>query len=507
MAKPSYAATSTLVEFTVNSFIVEGDNQLSEQKTTQILRNFLGKHEGLDRLRSAAKAIEKAHAEQGNSFYRVTLPPQTMDNNVVTLRVLVFKLGETTVIGHSYFSDEQILRSLPALKQGHSPNTRDIARALTLANKHPSREHIVNIKKGRKEDTVDAEIKVKDSRPYLLFAGLNNIGAVETGRVRVIAGGQHTNLLGLDDTLTVSYTTSQLEPEDVKQYGFSYSLPLYDWTSTVNVFYSKSDVNTGEINSFDISGAGEFSGFNFTHILNQYSHYSHEVSFGIMDKFFENNAVFSGVNFAADVRSRPLNFSYMAKYKTSKFQLGVSASFDINTGLGTNNDDADYIANRAEADSHWKRWNVDSYINYYLEKDWIVRGIFEGQHANEALISGEQFGLGGVNSVRGFEERAIAGDSGIRLSGELWFPAIKSLNNLRMLTFIDYGYMDIEKVQVGGEDNDSIMSIGIGARWNLKKTVNLTVDYGYVINEAEHLQGTSADSGNAKFHLNLFVRY
>ena len=78
MVKASYAATLPSVEFTVKSFVVEGDNQLSQQRTTQILREFLGKHEGLERLRSAAKALENGHAQQGNSFYRVTLPPQTM---------------------------------------------------------------------------------------------------------------------------------------------------------------------------------------------------------------------------------------------------------------------------------------------------------------------------------------------------------------------------------------------------------------------------------------------
>ena len=47
------------------------------------------------------------------------------------------------------------------------------------------------------------------------------------------------------------------------------------------------------------------------------------------------------------------------------------------------------------------------------------------RHTGEAyspdlLISGEQFGLGGAHSIRGFEERELSADKGIQASLEIY---------------------------------------------------------------------------------------
>ena len=507
LSQNSVMAATPTVEFDVFAFTVEGDNQLTAAQTDEVLAPFLGNHQGLEELLAAAKALEQAHADLGYAFHRVVLPPQTMGESKVNLTVVAFKLGTATVTGNQYFSDEHILASLPSMVSGASLNTREVTRELSVANRHPTRDHVINIKKGLLPDTVDADIKVKDRRPYFGFFGVNNIGTEQTGRVRLTGGGQHTNLLGRDDVFTVSYTTSQLHPEDVKQYGLSYSLPIYDWASQISVFYSHSDVDSGTINSLDISGAGQFIGVNINHILLGRGNYSHEINVGLMDKLFVNDAVFSGVNLSSDVRSRPLSLTYTGLYKTEKLRTGMSVSFNVNTGAGGKNSDAEYVANRADADADWQRWNVNGYINYFLPKEWLLRGIVEAQLSHDPLIPGEQFGLGGMRSVRGFEERAVSGDSGLRLTAEVWSPPLPISKDLRLLAFIDYGYMDRESALPGEESSDSIMSVGLGTRWNWEKHINLAIDYGYVINEAEHLKDTVADSGNVKFHVNLLVRF
>lgn len=501
------AATPT-VEFQVSAFTIDGDNRLPEKSTNDVLMPFLGQHQGLEQLLAAAKALEQAHSEQGYAFHRVILPPQTMDKDVITLKVVAFKLGNAIVTGNTHFTAEHILKSLPSMEGNTAINTREVARDISLANRHPRRDHVINIKKGQTADTVDAEIKVKDTRPYYGFVGINNIGTSDTGRTRVTGGGQHTNLFGMDDVFTASYTTSYLYPQDVKQYGASYSLPIYDWASNISMFYSHSDVDSGTVNSIDISGAGDFAGININHILLSHGNYSHEINVGLMDKLFENDALFTGINLSSDVRSRPLNFAYTGLYKTEDYRAGMSASFNINTGAGNKNSDNEYAANRVGADTDWQRWNLSGYINYFLAEDWVVRGVAEAQFSNDPLIPGEQFGLGGMQSVRGFEERAVSSDSGLRLTAEVWTPPLSTISeDFRMLAFIDYGYMDREEPQVGEESSDSIMSIGIGTRWNWEEYIDLALDYGYVINKAEHLKGTEGDSGSAKFHVNLLFRF
>ena len=47
-----------------------------------------------------------------------------------------------------------------------------------------------------------------------------------------------------------------------------------------------------------------------------------------------------------------------------------------------------------------------------VAEEWQVRARLSAQWTPDALVSGEQFGLGGAQSLRGYEERELIGDMG-----------------------------------------------------------------------------------------------
>ncbi len=57
-----------------------------------------------------------------------------------------------------------------------------------------------------------------------------------------------------------------------------------------------------------------------------------------------------------------------------------------------------------------------------LFNDWKLAVKADGQWANQPLISNEQFGVGGVNGVRGYREGEVFGDTGWRVTTELKTP-------------------------------------------------------------------------------------
>lgn len=61
-------------------------------------------------------------------------------------------------------------------------------------------------------------------------------------------------------------------------------------------------------------------------------------------------------------------------------------------------------------------WSIPVYTN------WMLLLNANGQWASEPLISSEQFGAGGVNSVRGYHEGEVFGDEGWRFSAEQQTP-------------------------------------------------------------------------------------
>lgn len=496
-----YAEEVPVVRFTVTEFSVEGENPFAPEKTQQVLELFLGEHEGLAGLLEAAAALESALLNAGHSFHRVVLPQQTLEQGRIKLKVVVFKLANVDVTGNQYFSAENIRASLPGLEPGTVPDTRALARELIIANEHPSKQLTLRIKHSKVPDSVDAELAVQDQRPWQIFTVLNNIGTDETGDFRISAGFQHSNLLNLDDALTVTYTTSPGHFSDVKQFGFNYRVPLYPLSGSLSFFYSHSDVDSGRIEQvFDVSGAGEFLGGHYTHTFYNRENYRHRLTVGVDDKLFENDIDFLGIPLGVDVRTRPLSIQYSGEYRLERADLNFQISYVRNLMGGANNNSSAYAASRAGADQSWEALRYAASLNYSLPKQWLAVGRWQGQYTGEPLVSGEQFGLGGVNSIRGFEERAVSGDRGNRLNLEIWAPPFK--NNIRLLGFVDAGHLKTLEAAVGQIRNETLISMGAGLRWQWKQHLNVVFDYAHELNDAR-----ASGAGGSKVHLNVFYRF
>ena len=93
-----------------------------------------------------------------------------------------------------------------------------------------------------------------------------------------------------------------------------------------------------------------------------------------------------------------------------------------------------------------------------------------GQYAGQPLIAGEQFGLGGVDTVRGYEEREVLADNGLLFRGEVWTPAYTQAG-FRALAFVDAGLQDVEDSLPGQADSDTPSSVGLGFRYAWRRTL------------------------------------
>jgi len=306
-------------QFDVERFEILGENPLTAGNTELALAPFLGRLQGVDRLLEAANALESALADAGFSFHRVTVPPQTVSAGTIELKIVSFIVGEILVENNEHFSDENIRRSVPQLASGMTPSASQFAQATELANRHPSKKLAINLRPGQAADTVDAVVKVRDRRPWQVFSTINNIGSETSGRSRLAIGGQANNLFGLDHALTTSYTTSPENADDVKQYGVHYAAPIYKYSATLSAFYTHSDVDSGTVgNFFDVSGSGDFFGFNFSQSLRNRGRYSHEWFAGIQDRSFENNISFRGVPLAG----RGAGYPGSPPFRTHRAQFG-----------------------------------------------------------------------------------------------------------------------------------------------------------------------------------------
>lgn len=503
------AAAASTVHLPVTLFEVGGDNPLSAQQTEAILQPYRGDLQGLAELQEAVRALERALRQAGYPFHRVHLPPQTIDRGVVRLQVVAYRIGSIDVRGRSAHTEANILRAIPSLTLGAVPNTRAIGRELALSNRNPSKDIKVRFRDRYRDEMIDAEVRVADRVPREYFTWFNNGGTRDTEDTRLGIGLRHNNLWDRDHQLAITYTTSPQSPSDIKQYGLLYDIPHYRWSSVVSLLALHSDIDSGRVaGAFDVSGRGTVFGARLTRILQRVRGYSHEWSLSVADKKFDDDTAFLGQTLGVarpDVRSRPLALEYRGFWKGRWGQGDFYARPLLNTRTGPDNNEAAYRQNRFAADPDWWALRAGASVHYALGR-WSLRGQLEGQYAEEPLISGEQFGLGGARSVRGFEEREITGDRGYLLRLELWAPVRWSA--LHLLGFLDAGALEREDPLPDEIDNQRIASVGLGVRWSWQRNVHVQADYGYVVNGINRaVPGDLTEDGDSKLHFTILLSF
>ena len=501
-AAPAAPAAAEEASFSVTRFVVEGENPLPKDLTDATLAPFIGQHSGIERLQQAALALEELLRQGGFGFHRVVLPPQDIGGEI-KLQMFKFTLGSVAVKGNQVFSNDNILRSLAQLQAGVSPNTHSLARDLAVANENPSKRANVTFKQGSVADTIDATVDVVDSKTLTGFVSLSNIGNLATGYNRVTAGVTHSNLFDLDHQATVTYTTSPSAPGLVHQYGGYYRAPMYQWGGIISAYYTNSSVNSGTIaNLINVTGRGQFMGVQYTHYFAPVKDYRAFMTVGLDDKSFLNDKIITagGVPLFPNYRTRPLTVGYTGRIEQGWGLWGYNVDYVRNLPLGGGNDATSYQANRAGSSTDWSVLRFGADLSMPLPEKWQLNTRFKSQFSGQPLVPGEQFGIGGAQSVRGLSERVLAGDTGFQASIEAMSPVIAE--NIRAILFYDFGQVRKHDDLVAPLAN--ARSFGVGLRWSMGSTWSASLDYAHVLTATGLL---AAGAAKDRLHFSLNWRY
>jgi hemolysin activation/secretion protein len=498
---------------------VEGATLVAPERIDAALAPYVGADRTIDDLQRARAALESIYARRGYGATQVLLPEQEIKDGVVRLRVVEVKLGGLRIEGNRFFDGDNVRASLPALLPGQPLETGRLATELRLANESPVKQTTVVLKPGAREDEVDAEVRVADQRPYRFSLSLDNTGTTQTGNYRIGAGFQHANLFNRDHVLNVQYVTSPSQEDAADQlalppnsrvtiWGAGYHVPLPAWGDSIDLVAGYANVNSGVVqNLFNISGSGRVYAGRYNLGLRPFANLEQKLSLGYDVRYYDNEVVPVGTSTAIvpDYVLHPLSLGYAGVWRDAANEAAFYASGARNLPGGSNGDQAqfDLVRPGAEADYTVARFNA-SWV-HRLGRDVQTRLRFTAQYTSDMLLPGEQFGLGGMDSVRGFFEREFVGDRGFSGSVELYSPDLAAFESgaasdlrVRLLAFYDYGRAWIINPQPFEQRVTGISSAGPGLRVAYRSNVSLRFDYGFIVQP-----GTPANqsSGRANFSL------
>lgn len=511
MATPAAASSAAPApaadpRFDINKFSVRGATLIGPDIMKLLLAPYIGKSKNFGDVQKALEALEKAYTSRGYSAVQIVLPEQQIDKGEVEFDVVEAKIGKIVVEGNKYFDEANVRASLPRVQQGQPPNILHIADNLRVANENPAKQTTVLLRSGVEEGQVDAVVRVADERPNKLSLTLDNTGTQQTGLFRIGFGYQNSNVLNRDHVLNAQYVTAPNDDDKADRLGLypskhvfivgaQYRIPLYRQGDMLEFSAGYSNVNSGVVaNLFNISGSGSIFAARYSHNLEKIGDLEHKLGYALDWRGYKSvvrQIGVAGAGLVPDVNVHPISLTYTGAYRKgesdSSFSLSVSQNLPggNDAGTGAFHGDPSVVparpAAREEANPRYfvTRWSFNH--NRALPRDWQFRFGMSGQLTRDMMLSGEQFGIGGADSVRGFLEREIVNDNGYRGTVEFYTPDFGNVlpvagTRVRALAFYDWGAVKRIRPTVLEMHGQHVSSAGFGLRISRGTSLSLRVD-------------------------------
>lgn len=498
-APPANGGGSLL--FDITHYVAHGNTLLAQEVLDGVLAPYTGAGRDFGTVQQALEALEKEYAARGFNAIQVLLPEQTLESGAVHFMVVESRLANIKVEGNRHFSSENYQRSLVSLESGKTPNFDQMVDNLRLANENPAKQVSVVMRAGGNEGEVDAVVRASDQSPMRYAVTFDNTGNEQTGPFRLGAAVQHANLFDRDHVVSFQAITSPLRARQVRIYGLGYQAPVYSMNGTFGMFLGYSNVNSGTVSTvggnFNIAGSGIILGLRYTQLIPKRSDWEHKLSFGWDWRAYQSDVTVVGgtAKLVPDVTVHPFSITWQSALKKADSELSAYLSLVQNLPGGNDANDTQFqrIGARPGANALYQIWRYGFNYQKALGGDWAARANLTGQHTRQSLVSGEMFGIGGADSVRGFLEREHSNDKGHRGSLELYSPELgprlSDELKLRVLGFYDFGW--VKRVHPTAQEiySTGIASAGIGVRAGVGKKTTLRLDYAEVIDGSHTSKG------------------
>lgn len=501
------------LKFEIRQFQVDGNTLLQPDGINRALAPFTGKQKDFGDVQRALEALQEAYHRQGYTGVQVTLPEQELEKGEVRFVVIETKIAKISVDGNEYFSPDNVRSSVPTLVSGQTPNSDKIAASLRVANENPAKYTTVLLKSAEREGEIDATIRVADVDPKRYSISFDNTGNSTTGAYRLGFAYQHANLWDRDHVLTAQYLTSPENPNKVTTFGVGYRIPFYAIGDSVDLVAGYSNVNSGTVQDlFTVSGQGAIYALRYNQSLPRLGELEQKLTYGFDYRAYQNvvQPIGQEGSIIPDITIHPVSMTYSGLLRENQREFSYFAQISQNIPGGSDGTDKDFKNVRFESRAGYRIYRLGASLSGATPQDWQYRVNFTGQYTEDVLVPGEQFGLGGAESIRGFGERYVSKDRGYRTSFEVYSPDMgKKLGTdnlrLRLLTFYDTGRLGITNPQPGEIPVASLDSMGFGIRLNYKSNLIIKLDYAQVLHDSTQIGSASGRTHANRLHAAIAI--
>lgn len=475
--------------FPIYAIDVAGATELQPTEIEKIVYQFTGPDRSGADVESARRAIQDAYAAKGFEAVVVEIPPQPSESftqGVVLIQVSEAPVGRVRVVNSTYHSLTVVREQVPSLVEGKPLNLKTLQTDIAAASRFPDRRVSPSFKPGEVPGTVDVDLQVEDESPLHASVELNNDNSPSTKPLRFSASLRYTNLWEAGHSASISYIVAPERRADSEVFAGSYTIPFIGSPWSLSVVGYTSNSNIAALGGTNVLGDGYQLGLRAIYRLPSEDSVQ-TLSFGPDYKDFKQD-IFVGDVRASNSPIRYIPFSADYAISGGDDRVSYSANAGVTVGVraikrticieqtpGQPCLEVDQFGNRSfGADENFARFNLGFSYAIASKNDFIATFRWQGQLADSPLVSNEQFGIGGLSSVRGYFVSEATGDDGIASTFEIESPSAASLlgsfvDELRLYAFVDSGYTRIRRPLPDQQDEFRLIGVGGGARIRLFK--------------------------------------
>lgn len=416
---------------------------LTQEEIQAVADAYIGRQITLKDLREMAEKITGLYKDKGYMTCGAVLPPQTIHEGVVEIRLIEGKTGDVSVTGNKHTKTKYITGRL-GLKPGEIANTDKLNRDLRWFHGTNDIQLRVVMKPGAAEGTTDYEIIAFEPKNQAVTLYMDNDGYESSGRWRQGIFYNIRSLSGQRDSLRASFIRSQ----GTRAWSLGYSFPISPKGMRLDLDYSanRTEVTNGELRPLGVDGKSRSFSVAWRMPFHVTEAARHEVGLQYVNQTAETDLGHGAVHWVDDKINRVIPYISFTHYGDS------TVFYHKHSFVWARRQDIDGVSDAAKfyrLTSFWqKRYKAGQFWQARLDGQWS---------SGEFMAASDRFFIGGVNSVRGYEEGFIGGEKGLTAGIEYHVPIDKG-KRFYFFPFLDWGTVSGETAP----EHKTLMSAGLG---------------------------------------------
>ena len=345
---------------------------------------------------------------------------------------------------------------------------------------------------------IDVRVVASGTSPYYGRVIFDNAGQPATGRTRARLQVGHGDLLGPGRSVDITAVVAVANPSKQQQFALRLQNPVPEIATLLAVEASMARSRPGLTGGFfDVLGDSRSVSVSARHLLPRIGALEPFAELALDSTVNDDQLNFFGVNLGTKVGTTPLALTFGGTLQGSGWRAFAQGRVRHNLALGTAASDSDYAKARVGATPRWTSLDtlMEGRKGLAPGLEGVVR--LQAQWSHNALISSQQFRVGGANLLRGLQEGELGGDTGAALGFEVWWaPALA--HKLGLL--LDTGKARRNQPQIGDIASASATSAALAWQWEAAPGVRLNTSAAKVL-AANNLQISKKNS--SRLHASL----